>query len=266
MSSKSTGYIYVITNKAMPGIVKIGYSKNVSKRVNSFYSSNVPFPFEVYATLEGVSESADKEIHKMLPASLRVNDNREFFNITPEYAYDVLFQIAKVFGVTNRLRKWDEEEIAAESSSQDDGLKPRHKGRIVFWENFNKVNAAMGSPLKMVDEGQMTRNWQYFSIGGGKCHLEVWVVGQKHKAGITILTHNKDIHKKLDSARTQFEKELGTKLDWNVSKSSNFWAALYKEVQGLDFNNTSNYPTLIKEVIETAVKMKDAYQKLGFAK
>ena len=111
MSSKSTGYIYVITNKAMPGIVKIGYSKNVSKRVNSFYSSNVPFPFEVYATLEGVSESADKEIHKMLPVSLRVNDNREFFNITPEYAYDVLFQIAKVFGVTNRLRKWDEENM-----------------------------------------------------------------------------------------------------------------------------------------------------------
>ena len=109
MSSKKTGYIYVITNKAMPGIVKIGYSEDVTKRLNSLYSSNVPFPFEVYATLEGVSESADKLIHKMLPASLRVNDNREFFNITPEYAYDVLFQIAKVFGVTNRLRKWDEE-------------------------------------------------------------------------------------------------------------------------------------------------------------
>lgn len=41
--------VYVLTNPAMPGFVKIGktYLDNVNQRLGQLYSTGVPFPFEL---------------------------------------------------------------------------------------------------------------------------------------------------------------------------------------------------------------------------
>ena len=261
-----TGVIYVITNKAMPGIVKIGYSKDVNKRLNSLYSSNVPFPFEVYATLEGVTESADKEIHKFLPSSLRVNNNREFFNITPEYAYDILFQIAKVFGVTNRLRKWDEGTDEDEKNIKSDGdeTKPRFlSSRESFWRTFNDVSKKMNSSIGQVSKKAMTHNWCYFSSGGGGCHIEVSISDKNHQVYVYYFTTSQTVYNKMNPATSNIETACGRKLTWDVKNTKNrFSAFLGVKISGFYFNNSGNYPDLAKQTIETVEAMKQAYQKV----
>jgi hypothetical protein len=260
---KKTGYIYVITNRAMPGIVKIGYSEDVNKRLNSLYSSNVPFPFELYATVEGVTQDADKLIHKMLPSSLRVNDSREFFNITPEYAYDILFQIAKVFGVTNRLKKWDESSTEDDGEDSDVGLKPRHLNRMGFWKTFNDVSSKMNSQIGQLSKKAMTHNWCYFSTGGGHCHIEVALNNTKHYVSVYYFTTSHDVYNKMNSATAKIENICGKKLTWNISNTQKrFSATLGVKIPGLDFNNSGNYPDLAKQTIETVEAMKQAYQKV----
>ena len=42
-------YIYILTNPSFPNLVKIGYAKDVERRVKELNrSSCIPFPFRIY--------------------------------------------------------------------------------------------------------------------------------------------------------------------------------------------------------------------------
>ena len=87
----SEGTVYVLTNPAMPGMVKIGKTtKDVSLRLTDLYSTGVPLPFECeYAALVKDVDKTEKAFHNLFDQQ-RVNPRREFFNINPGQAIDVL--------------------------------------------------------------------------------------------------------------------------------------------------------------------------------
>lgn len=110
MLKEKVGYIYILTNEAFhkSNWVKIGYTENIEQRLRSLYNTSVPTPFEVYATYEVPASAgiADKEFHKLiqkLNPELRLTDNREFFEIEPWDAYDILEAMAKIHGRTDKL-------------------------------------------------------------------------------------------------------------------------------------------------------------------
>lgn len=76
------GYVYVLSNPAMPGIVKIGRSKNGgASRASNLYSgaTGVPEPFVLeYEALFEDCVDAEKMVHGWL-ADCRLSDSREFF-------------------------------------------------------------------------------------------------------------------------------------------------------------------------------------------
>lgn len=78
--------VYLLTNEAMPNIVKIGMTKDsVKSRLSSLNShSGVPLPFECYFAAE-VEDCAKTEsiLHKLFSDN-RINQRREFFKIEPE--------------------------------------------------------------------------------------------------------------------------------------------------------------------------------------
>ena len=87
----SEGIVYVLTNPAMPGMVKIGKTtRDVSFRLAALYSTGVPLPFECeYAALVRDVDKTEKAFHNAFEQS-RVNPRREFFNINPKQAINVL--------------------------------------------------------------------------------------------------------------------------------------------------------------------------------
>lgn len=109
MGKKEKGYIYILTNQSFnrSNWIKIGYSEDVDKRVNELSNTSVPLPFEVYATYEvPASQGMDKKIHSIiekLNPNLRINSKREFFEIEPWDAYDILYNIAVLHGTTDKL-------------------------------------------------------------------------------------------------------------------------------------------------------------------
>lgn len=57
----------------------------------------VPLPFEIYATMKTSKyNEVEKMVHKMIDrlTDLRIRQNREFFNVPPQIALDILHDIA----------------------------------------------------------------------------------------------------------------------------------------------------------------------------
>jgi len=73
------GWIYCLSNRAMPNIHKIGYSEFLEKRVAELQKSGVPYPFQIEFA-KNVFQPFEKEqkIHEILKKD-RISKKREFF-------------------------------------------------------------------------------------------------------------------------------------------------------------------------------------------
>ena len=96
------GDIYVFVNPAFPSLVKIGYADNVEKRLKQLNrNSGLPDPFHVYATYKVKKRLEDLKLHKLidsLDSDLRHSKNKEFYEMTPGKAFEILSAIAEING------------------------------------------------------------------------------------------------------------------------------------------------------------------------
>lgn len=88
------GYVYLLSNEAMPGLVKIGKTskKDVKERVAQLFSGNtsVPLPFEiVYAARVNDIDNAEKSLHIAFDPD-RIYPKREFFKLDAERVIAIL--------------------------------------------------------------------------------------------------------------------------------------------------------------------------------
>jgi hypothetical protein len=84
--------VYVLTNPVMPGLVKIGYTKqkDAKIRIDQLYTTGVPIPFDIcYACKVPNAEEVETALHIAF-APARINPKREFFKIDPEQAIAIL--------------------------------------------------------------------------------------------------------------------------------------------------------------------------------
>ena len=98
------GWVYILTNEAMPGLVKIGYKmKDPAIRAEDLYKdpkagalAGVPMPFVVvYKALVVSHRQIEQEVHSKL-GSKRLNDEREFFKCEPFEAIRCIRESASI--------------------------------------------------------------------------------------------------------------------------------------------------------------------------
>ena len=99
--SKEKGYVYILTNPSFrEDWVKIGKSaRPVDVRSNELDNTAVPLPFEIYATLKTSKyNEVERKIHKEIDllTDLRIRQNREFFNVKPQVALEILQGISEI--------------------------------------------------------------------------------------------------------------------------------------------------------------------------
>lgn len=92
---KEPGYVYILTNPSFKeDWVKIGKSSRpVDIRSKELDNTAVPLPFDIYATLKTVKyEEVERQLHRMIDrlTDLRIRPNREFFNVPPTKALELL--------------------------------------------------------------------------------------------------------------------------------------------------------------------------------
>ena len=96
MSNPQKGLVYVLSNPAMPGLVKIGQTTNeITSRMNELNTTGVPLPFEcLFACEVDDCKVVENALHKAFYPN-RVNPRREFFEIDPDQAIAILRLFAK---------------------------------------------------------------------------------------------------------------------------------------------------------------------------
>lgn len=87
----AAGFVYVLSNRSMPGMVKIGKTtRDPRTRAGELFASGVPTPFIIEATIEtpNITET-ELTVHRILGAH-RVNKKREFFHVSVVEAVNAL--------------------------------------------------------------------------------------------------------------------------------------------------------------------------------
>lgn len=119
MSGNETGYVYILTNPSFrEDWVKIGKStRPVNVRSKELDNTAVPLPFEIYATIETKKYAAvEKLVHKTIDrlTNLRIRAKREFFNVAPQVALDIFYDIAGTIDDAKVTRYHNNEPIVEE--------------------------------------------------------------------------------------------------------------------------------------------------------
>ena len=177
-----TGYVYILTNPSFAAnFIKIGMtSKSVEERVMSLDNTSVPMPFEIYAPVQ-TSKYCELEavVHKVLNTQndCRIRSNREFFNIAPDKALNIIKDIALLLDdaiITNYVD-------SKQSKTQNDGMSKVYNSAsdVPFWEGFISYNKNINGLFKDNDVPS--------------CHYLSKSVCKGKNAGVRVVVRNKSV-------------------------------------------------------------------------
>lgn len=145
MKTPEQGYVYILTNPSFKeDWVKIGKSSRpVDIRSKELDNTAVPLPFEIFATMKTCKYAeVEKLVHKNIDrlSDLRIRQNREFFNVPPQIALDIFYDIAKIIDDAeivvyedNKPKKVKEEPDKGTIKDNDahKGKRPRFKFSMI---------------------------------------------------------------------------------------------------------------------------------------
>jgi hypothetical protein len=161
-----TEIIYILTNEAMPGYVKIGKtSTSLEQRIKELSSStSIPLPFTCfYACTVKDTSFVEHQLHDAFDDS-RINPKREFFTIDPERVVAAL-KLAEIENITPK-------KDFVETKEDQVALNKARARRSVF--KFSLVGIPVGSELifsrdntktaKVVDDRDIEFNGEVTSL------------------------------------------------------------------------------------------------------
>lgn len=155
-NENNQGYVYILTNPSFrEDWVKIGKSSRpVDVRSKELDNTAVPLPFEIYATLKTAKyDKVEKQIHKQIDrlTDLRIRQNREFFNIAPSVALDIMRDIADLLEDAELAIYVEGKPVVSSSKDEDKKInaanedKKRKKVKPAF--KFHMVGLNVGDTI-----------------------------------------------------------------------------------------------------------------------
>jgi hypothetical protein len=140
--NQESGIVYVLTNPAMPGLVKIGKTSRleVQTRLIELYSTGVPVPFEcAYAGRVEDETAVERAFHQAF-GPYRINSKREFFQIEPDQAI-ALLRLMAIEDVTPDIQG-EADKVDVDSKKASKKLSSRRPNL-----NFVEMGISVGSEL-----------------------------------------------------------------------------------------------------------------------
>lgn len=131
--------------------------------------------------------------------------------------------------------------------------------RLAFWTMFNDMVVECGKPFNI--RKATTDHWYSVAIGTSLASISINLVNKESCVVIELyIGNNKELYDNLYSKKEEIESLLGFSMDWqrlNHKKASRIKYAL----KGLDFDDHSNYETLMKEIINKVKIMRNVFTK-----
>jgi hypothetical protein len=144
------GFVYIMTNAAMPGVVKIGLTRkdDVSERLRQLYTTGVALPFEcIYSARVPDCAKLERVLHRVFDEK-RLNPAREFFRADPNLA----ILIADLVKIEERPVSDAEQGITPEQRTEIEAEKERKAPRI----SFDRLGLPPGTVLTLSKDPRVT--------------------------------------------------------------------------------------------------------------
>ena len=150
------GYVYILTNPSFKEEwIKIGKSaRPVDVRSKELDNTAVPLPFEIFATMKTKKfNEVEKLVHKTIDrlTDLRIRQNREFFNVAPQVALDILQDIAKTIDDAEVVEYKDNKPLSVLTDETESMPTKRKVKRGRF--KFSIVGIKIGEYVKFEPSG-----------------------------------------------------------------------------------------------------------------
>lgn len=141
----------------------------------------------------------------------------------------------------------------------DNDLNKSQSERLVFWEQFNQVLVSRGKPFNV--RKATTDHWYDVAIGSSEAHIAIDLINKDGNIVVELyISNNKEVFDDLFSKREEIEQELGFDMTWDRLNNKKASRIKYY-IQGLNFDDHSNYEDLMRQAIDTAVKMREVFKK-----
>lgn len=138
-------------------------------------------------------------------------------------------------------------------------LNKRQSERLTFWEQFNQILISRGKPFNV--RKATIDHWYDVAIGTSEAHIAINLVNKDGNIVVEVyINDNKELFDSLYSNKDEIEDKLGLELIWDRLNGKKA-ARIKHAIPGLNFDDHSNYESLMNQSIDTAIKMRDVFKK-----
>ncbi len=206
------GIVYVLSNKSMPGMVKIGITNKLDMRdrLSGLFSTGVPLPFKCELAFEVDDEAAvERALHDVLDRQ-RVNPNREFFKVES----DKLRPILELLGAEITQGGWYDgidatSRLAVETFTDGNSEEDPYRSFLRGTSNILRTEHNFPRPREI-----RRRHWNFRS-GFRRIHYNVGFHsdGRHVRVRLSIFMDGKDFARRLYDLLEEKKKDIDKELD-----------------------------------------------------
>jgi len=148
--------------------------------------------------------------------------------------------------------------VKSTKSSKDGELSKVQSERLNFWTEFNRLVSDNGKPFNI--RKPTTDHWYDVALGTSAAHISITLVNKEKSIGVEVyINDNKDLFDNLYLHKEEIESKLGFSMVWE--RLGDKKASRIKHyIPGLNFNNKSNYPKLMSEIINKVIVVRDVFK------
>lgn len=137
-------------------------------------------------------------------------------------------------------------------------LRKSNISRLEFWSMLNDVIEERWKPFNKQKPSK--QNWFTVSVGSKDCHISIDLINTEHRIRIRFwIADNKELYDRLAEHKEEIEKAFWKELIWDRLDDKKA-SSIHTFIDGLDFNNQSNYHDLMNRCIDEVVSMRKAFK------
>lgn len=145
----------------------------------------------------------------------------------------------------------------SQKNYKDGDLNKSQAERLYFWNEMNKRVIEKGRPFNV--RKATTDHWYNVALGSSEATITISLISKNKYIAIEVyINNNKELYDSLYNKKDEIEEKLGLSLEW-LRLDNKKASRILTYIDGLDFDNHDNYPQLIDESIEKAIKLRDVF-------
>lgn len=144
------------------------------------------------------------------------------------------------------------------SITKNEGMNESMSKRLEFWTLFNEVLINRGLPFNK--RKPSTDHWYSLSVGSSKCNISIDLVNKNNFIRVSMwMPNSKEQYDYFFENKESIEQTVGQELIWRRLDGKKASMASIN-IEGLDFNNQSNYTELMNKIIDMSILFKKAFK------